>query len=124
MTPFADLVAGCDERTLAAFLQVSLLTFRRWKSGTTQPPYSAIAALQFKLDGKLCAVHGKGWEGCSIGSDGLFYAPYFQRGINAHQLQGLYYMAMEAKALRAEVRQLRAALTARNATEPRLRRVK
>lgn len=109
---FSDLVAGCDEKTLAAFLGVSLLTFRRYKSGESRPPAAAVKLLRLHLDGDLAAVGGPDWDGFRLAKDGKFYHPFWGRGFTPWQLKALFFEVQDAWAVRRDLAQARAELVA------------
>ena len=103
---FRDLVAGRDDQKLADFLQVSLKTFRRWKSGKSTPPHSAIIALNMRLGGDLSAIAGKDWAGFCFGYDGKLYIDCWRGGFDPHQIRAMFFRTQLVSHHEATIRQL------------------
>lgn len=115
---FRELVAGCDKQYLADYLRVDIKTMRRWVSGISSPPHSAIIALRLKLDGDLSALDPD-WHGFNLAADGKLYAPMHKRGFDPFQIQGMFfevqasrYHQNEVKRLEKEIAEMRARLWA------------
>ena len=103
---FLDLVAGYDERYLADYLQISLATFRRWKSGQSNPPHAALLLLSLKLRGDLAVIGGEGWDGFTIDRTSKLYVPYFHRGFTPDAIKAMFFNVQELRHLRGEVKRL------------------
>lgn len=102
---FRDLVACCSDRYLSDFLHVSLTTVRRWKSGESKPPHSAVIALQWHLWGELSAIGGTDWRGFSL-QGGKLHIPFFRRPFDPFQIQAMFFEVQLSRHYKREAARL------------------
>ena len=106
MNAFQQLTFGYDAHHLADFLQVSPATLKRWKSGTSSPPHSAMLALQFKLKGDLSIVGGKDWSGFFV-RNGLLITPFENfKNVTPRRITALFFTRRDNETLCAEIDRL------------------
>lgn len=102
---FSELVAGIDKQYLADYLQVDIKTMRRWVSGTSKPPHSAIIALRLHLDGDLSAIGGADWAGFVL-RGGKLTAPMHHRPFDPFQIQAMFFEVQASRHHQNEVKRL------------------
>jgi hypothetical protein len=114
---FRQLVEELGDGHVGRFLGVSPATLRRWKTGQSRIPQSAILALRLHLDGDLSALGGDDWAGFRL-VNGQFFIPGWRNGWTPGNLCALFFNVQELPAIRSELKQARTALQeAKAATE-------
>ncbi|HLP99272.1 MAG TPA: hypothetical protein VK149_12595 [Sideroxyarcus sp.] len=100
---FRAFVERHGDLAIRSYLDVSPATFRRWKTGQSRIPHSAIIAMRLHFEGDLSALGGEQWEHFRFGSDGLLYLPGWKYGWTAGAVRGLFFTRQLADALQKDL---------------------
>lgn len=92
-TPFRVAGDGIAPATLAAWCGVDPWTVRRWETGRTRAPVSAVRLVGILARGELPPHAGQLWQGWRFGHrDGLLYAPGMGRGFAPGQVAAVHWL--------------------------------
>lgn len=92
-TPFRRAGDGIAPATLAAWCGVDPWTVRRWETGRTRAPASAVRLVGILARGELPPHAGDLWTGWRFGHrDGLLYAPGMGRGFTPGQVAAVHWL--------------------------------